>query len=89
MTGLGVKEVVNLSKDLLIKGLDKSACPKIYLSKVWISQPFQTGGELIHGIITFTFFNGRLTSMLLWMQWISLLDVELCAVFYMYVHVVC
>ena len=38
----------------------------IYLSKVWISWPFQTEGWCFHGME-----NSRLTNLLLWMWWIS------------------
>ena len=64
--------------------------PRICLSNVRISQPFQIEGRLIQGTKKSTSFKNRLTNLLLWMQWISLesvLNVYLHVVIYMYMHV--
>ena len=59
--------------------------------KVWISWPFQICRP-IQSVEKSTYFNSRLTNLLLSMQWISLdslLNVYLHAVIYMYMHVSC
>ena len=82
---------------LRIRGGEWSTYPRIYLSKVWISRPFKEKGDLSKVWISRPFLiEGRFiqgmekfTFLLLWLQWISLkslLNVDLCLVFYIYIQ---